>query len=257
LRKQRTIKNPFEIEEIKKAIQITANTFQRVLKFVKPGRFEFEVEAEIQHNFITNRSRGPAFQTIVASGADSCVLHYISNNKELKSGEHLLLDFGAEYANYNADITRCIPIGGKFSPRVKEVYSSVLNILNATTQLMVIGKDLETLSKETGQLMEAELLKLGLLKKEDIDAQTEKQPAYKKYFMHGVSHFLGLDVHDVGNRNHIFEEGMVLTCEPGIYIPEEKIGIRLENDILISKNGPLNLSSDIPIAIEEIEKLMS
>lgn len=256
LRKQRTIKSEFEIAQIKKAIEITDKTFRRVLKFAKPNRFEYEIEAEIQHEFLMNQSRGPAFQTIVASGADSCVLHYISNNKELKDGEHLLLDFGAEYANYNADITRCIPIGGKFSPRVREVYESVLSVLKATTENMTVGKDLDTLAKETGVLMEKELLKLGLLKQEDIDKQTEKSPAYKKYFMHGVSHFLGLDVHDVGNRNHIFDEGMILTCEPGIYIPEEKIGIRLENDILISSNGPINLSNQIPIEIDDIEELM-
>lgn len=256
LQQLRVIKQPIEIDLIKKAIEITNKGFIRMAKFLKPKVNEFELEAELIHEFLSNHSRGHAFAPILASGKSACVLHYVTNNNQCQVGEIILMDFGAEYANYNADITRCLPVNGKFSERQKEVYSAVLNVMKATKKMLIVGNTMENIKKEVGKIMEFELIKLGLLKQDEVDNQNEDAPLYKKYFPHGISHHLGLDVHDVGNRYEVFKVGMVFTCEPGIYIPEEKLGIRLENDILITENGIEDLMTNIPIEIEEIEALM-
>ena len=253
----RAVKSKQEVELIKKACGITAQTFQRLLGFIKPGVWEFEIEAEIYHEFIRNRSRGPAFQTIVASGADSCTLHYVKNNKQCHDGDLVLIDFGAEYANYAADLTRTVPVNGKFNKRQKDVYNAVLKVQKAAIKLLRPGKTIDDFSREVGKVMEAELIRLKLIKGTEVKKQSADQPLYKKYFPHGTSHHLGLDVHDYGNRYRKFEPGMVFTCEPGIYINDEGIGIRIENDILITKNGPVDLTEGIPREVDEIEDLMN
>ena len=252
----RVIKQPIEIELIKKAIEITGKGFVRMAKYLKPNIAEYELEAELTHEFLMNRSRGHAFAPILASGRSACVLHYVTNNNFCKNSDVILMDFGAEYANYNADITRCLPINGKFSARQKQVYEAVLRIMKAAIKMLVVGNTMENLRKEVGKIMEFELIELGLLKADDVEKQSEDAPLYKKYFPHGISHHLGLDVHDVGSRYEVFKAGMVFTCEPGIYIPEEKLGIRLENDILITESGNIDLMADIPIEIDEVETLM-
>lgn len=256
VRELRTIKSKYEINILKKAIEISKNAFFEVAKKLKDGVYEFEIEAELTYHFLKNRARNHAFQPIVASGKNACVLHYVTNNDVCKNGELLLLDFGAEYANYNADVTRCLPINGTFSERQKEVYSSVLRVLKESKKLLYVGNTMVNLRKQVGKLMEVELVKLGLLTHEKIDQQNEENPLYRTYFPHGISHHLGLDVHDVGSRHEEFRAGMVFTCEPGIYIPEEGLGIRLENDILITETGQIDLMEDFPIEIEEIELLM-
>jgi len=254
----RSIKNPIEIELMKKACSITKLGVERLLKFVKPGVFEYEIEAELIHEFVRNRSKGFAYTPIVASGANACVLHYIENNCECKDGEVILLDVGAEYANYASDLTRAIPVSGRFTSRQKAVYNSVLHVKKEAEKLLVPGTIMNEYHKEVGKLMEAELLKLKLIDSTDIKNQKADWPAYKKYFMHGTSHFIGLDTHDVGLWNEPIQAGMVFTCEPGIYIPEEKLGIRLEDDLVVQQNGgPLNLMGDIPIEADEIEDLMN
>ena len=254
--KHRLIKEPEEIAVIKKACEITKNAFLRILKFVKPEVTEYEIEAEITHEFTKNNAKRHAYQPIVASGKDSCILHYIYNNKVCQNNDILLMDFGAEYQNYAADLSRTIPINGKFSKRQKEVYQAVLNVQKQAIKLMVAGKTINSYNKEVGQIMEQELIKLGLIEAEDVKNQDSDFPLYKDYYLHGTSHFMGLDVHDVGTQDTIFQPGMLLSCEPGIYIPEENIGIRLENDILITETGQENLMRDIPIEIDEIEKIM-
>src|SRR6185436_6707933 len=194
---------------------------------------------------------------IIASGANACVLHYVDNNQEMKDGDVALLDFGAEYANYAADLTRSIPVNGKFTKRQKDVYNAVLRVMRAATKMLVVGNTIPKYHEEVGKVMEEELIKLGLLKADEVKKQDPKQPLYKKYFMHGTSHFLGLDVHDIGNRYEPMKAGMVFTCEPGIYIPEENLGIRIENDILITDKGPVDLMAKIPVEAEEIEDLMA
>lgn len=253
----RAVKSKQEVELIKEACSITAKTFRRLLGFIKPGVWEFEIEAEIYHEFIRNRSRGPAFQSIVAAGADSCTLHYVNNNKQCHDGDLVLIDFGAEYANYAADLTRTVPVNGKFSKRQKDVYNAVLKVQKAAIKLLKPGNVIDDFSREVGKVMEAELIRLKLLKGTEVKNQPAGQPLYKKYFPHGTSHHLGLDVHDYGNRYRKFEPGMVFTCEPGIYINDEDIGIRIENDILITKDGPLDLTAGIPREAEEIEDLMN
>jgi Xaa-Pro aminopeptidase len=253
----RAVKSKPEVELIKKACSITDKTFRRLLGFIKPGVWEFEIEAEIYHEFIRNRSRGPAFQTIVASGADSCTLHYVKNDKQCRDGDLVLIDFGAEYANYAADLTRTVPVNGKFSKRQKDVYNAVLKVQKAAIKLLKPGKTIDDFSREVGKAMEAELIGLKLFKAAEVKKQSIDQPLYKKYFPHGTSHHLGLDVHDYGNRYRKFEAGMVFTCEPGIYINDEGIGIRIENDILITKDGPLDLTAGIPREADEIEALMN
>jgi len=253
----RSIKSHWEVELMRKACGITEKAFRRVLGFVKPGVWEHEVEAEIIHEFLINRATGHAYHPIIASGASACVLHYIENNKQCKDGDLLLMDFGSEYANYNSDLTRCIPVNGKFSPRQKDVYNAVLNVMKYAQSMLVPGTGYEDYVREVGLAMEQELIKLNLLKESDVKAQSEDNPLYKKYFMHGTSHYLGLDVHDVGHRYARFDAGMIFTCEPGIYIPEEGIGIRLENNILITETGNIDLMASIPLEADEIEDLMS
>jgi Xaa-Pro aminopeptidase len=252
----RSIKHPIEINLMQEACNITEKGIRRILKFIRPEVMEFEIEAELIHEFIINRSKGFAYGPIIASGANACVLHYTENNKVCKSGDLVLLDVGAEYANYASDLTRCLPVSGKFSDRQKEVYNSVLHVKNEATKLLKAGTYLNEYHKEVGKLMESELLKLKLIDTTDIKNQNPDWPAYKKYFMHGTSHYLGLDVHDVGPWDKPMQNGMVFTCEPGIYIAEEGIGIRLEDDILITENGPINLMANIPIEANEIEDLM-
>lgn len=256
MQKLRAIKSSLEIEVMKKAMEITGKGFARLLKFVKPGVMEYEIEAELIHEFVRNRSRGFAYGPIIASGASACVLHYTDNNRECKAGDVILLDVAAEYGNYASDLTRCLPVSGKFTARQKDVYNAVLRVLKSATQMLVPGNLIENYHKKVGQLMEQELIGLGLLKAADVAAQDPDKPLYKKYFMHGTSHFLGLDVHDIGDFKLPIEAGMVFTCEPGIYIPEESLGIRLENDILVTHNGPVNLMEHIPIEADEIEALM-
>ncbi|WP_138483238.1 aminopeptidase P family protein [Dyadobacter bucti] len=253
----RAIKQSVEVELLQKACDITKLGFERLLKFVKPGVQEFEVEAELLHEFVRNRSRGFSYQPIIASGANACVLHYIQNDQPCKDGDILLLDVAAEYANYGADLTRSIPVNGRFTKRQREVYDAVLRVFKASRSMLVTGNIWDEYHVEVGKVMESELIRLGLLTKEMIEKQDPEWPAYKKYFPHGTSHFLGLDIHDVGNKYRRFEPGMVFTCEPGIYIREEGLGIRLENDILITENGNTDLMAHIPIEAEEIEDLMN
>ncbi len=253
----RSVKHELEIDPLRTACDITDKAFRRVLGFVKTGVTEYEVEAEITHEFIRNRSNGHAYTPIIASGASACVLHYIDNNKAMNDGEVALMDFGADYANYAADLTRCIPVNGKFTKRQRDVYNAVLRVMRAATKMLVIGNVIPKYHEEVGKLMEEELIKLNLLNADEVKKQDPKQPLYKKYFMHGTSHFLGLDVHDIGNRYEPMKAGNVFTCEPGIYIPEESLGIRIENDILITEKGPVDLMAKIPIEADEIEELMA
>lgn len=252
----RAIKSSYEIELIQKACDITEKGFRRLLPFVKPGVTEYQIEAELIHEFVNNRSRGFAYGPIVASGPNACVLHYVDNNQVCKDGDVILLDVAAEYANYASDLSRSIPVNGKYTPRQKQVYNAVLRVQKAAISMLTVGNLIPEYHKAVGELMEKELVDLGLITTNDIKNQKPEWPAYKKYFMHGTSHFLGLDVHDVGNFNRKLEAGMVFTCEPGIYIKEEGLGIRIENDILVTKNGPDDLMKNIPIEVEEIEELM-
>ncbi|SEI71906.1 Xaa-Pro aminopeptidase [Dyadobacter sp. SG02] len=253
----RAVKQPEEIALLQKACDITKQGFERVLKFVKPGVHEFEIEAELLHEFVRNRSKGFSYQPIIASGANACVLHYIQNDQVCKDGDILLLDVAAEYANYGADLTRSIPVNGRFTKRQRDVYDAVLRVFKAAKVLLVPGNIWDEYHQEIGRIMESELIGLGLITKEDIEKQDPEWPAYKKYFPHGTSHFLGLDIHDVGNKYRRFEAGMVFTCEPGIYIREEGLGIRLENDILITENGNVDLMAHIPLEAEAIEEWMN
>ncbi|HEX8516411.1 MAG TPA: aminopeptidase P family protein [Bacteroidia bacterium] len=253
----RAIKSKYEIDLIQEACNITEKGFRRLLGFVKPGVMEYEIEAELVHEFVRNRSRGFAYGPIIASGFNACVLHYVDNNKECKAGDVILLDVAAEYGNYASDLTRCLPVSGKFTPRQKQVYNAVLRVMKGATAMLTVGNTIPEYHKAVGTLMEKELVDLGLITMADIKNQKPEWPAYKKYFMHGTSHFLGLDVHDVGDFNRKLEPGMVFTCEPGIYIREENLGIRLENDILVSANGPVDLMKNIPLEADEIENLMN
>lgn len=255
--KLRAVKHPLEVELIQKACNITRDAFVRVLKFMKPGVMEYEVEAEIIHEFIRQRATGHAYTPIIASGYNACVLHYIENNKPCKDGDLVLMDFGSEYANYASDLTRTIPANGRFTQRQKDVYNAVLRVMKQAKTMLRPGVILADYNKEVGWIMESELIGLGLLDKDKVAKQDPDNPLYKKYFMHGTSHFLGIDVHDIGNRYAPMEVGNVFTCEPGIYIPEEKLGIRIENDILITEDGIVDLMADIPVEVEEIESIMN
>lgn len=258
LQRLRSVKEKLELNLIKKACQITELGFRRVLKFIKPGVWEYEIEAEFAHEFLKNKSRKFAYSPIIASGENSNILHYIENNSQCKKGDLVLLDVGAEYANYSSDMTRTVPVNGKFNNRQKKVYNSVLYVKNQATKLLKPGILWAEHHKEVGKIMTSELLKLGLLDKADIQAQTDKNPAFKKYFTHGTSHHLGLDTHDYGDINLPVEENNVFTVEPGIYIPKEGFGIRLEDDVVVQKEGdPINLMKNIPIEIDEIEYLMN
>ncbi len=253
----RSVKEKIELDLLQTACNITEKGIRRLLPFIKHGVWEYEIEAELAHEFLRNRSKGFAYTPIIASGKNACVLHYIENNAQCQDGELILLDVGAEYANYASDLTRCIPVNGRFSERQKAVYSSVLHVKKEAQKLLVPGTMMAEYHNEVGLLMQAELLKLGLIDQTDIKNQDPNWPAYKKYFMHGTSHFLGLDTHDVGLWNVPIQENMVFTCEPGIYIPEEGLGIRIEDDIVIQATGePFNLMGNIPIEIDEIETLM-
>lgn len=250
-------KEPEEINIIRYACQITGKAFNRILKYVKPGIYEYEVEAEITHEFLKSGAMGHAYYPIVASGENACILHYITNKSKCNDGDMLLLDFGAEYANYASDCSRTIPVNGKFTPRQLEVYNATLRVFQKAKALMVKGTSITLIQKQVCSLWEEEHIKLGLYSMEDVRRQDPQEPLYLRYYMHGISHFLGLDVHDVGNKNIILEPGMVLTCEPGIYIREEGLGIRLENDILITHDEPIDLMQHIPIEAGEIEEIMN
>lgn len=257
MRKLRPIKSQWEIDMIQQACNITEKGFRRILNFIKPGVMEYEIEAELAHEFLMNRSRGFAYEPIIASGYSACVLHYIENNKECKAGDVILLDVGAEYGNYASDLTRCVPVSGRFTDRQKQVYNAVLRVMKEATSMLTPGTLHEEYHAEVGKIMESELIGLGLLDKTDVANQDSKNPLYKKYFMHGTSHHMGLDVHDVEERTRPFEAGMVLTVEPGIYIREESLGIRLENDVMITENGQFDLMKNIPLEADEIEDLMN
>ena len=258
MHKIRSVKDPIEIDLMQKACDITKAGIERILGFVKPGVWEYEIEAELIHEFIRNKSKGFAYSPIIASGANACVLHYTDNNSICNSGDIILLDVGAEYANYASDLTRSIPVSGHFTNRQKEVYNSVLQVKKEAEKLLIPGVMMNDYHKEVGKLMENELLKLKLIDKTDIKNQRKDWPAYKKYFMHGTSHFIGLDTHDVGLWDEPIKSGMVFTCEPGIYIPQENLGIRIEDNLIVQDKGsPFNLMDSIPIEIDEIEALMN
>lgn len=253
----RSVKEAEELALTRKACEITRDAFIRVLKFVKPGFAEYEIEAEIIYEFIRQRATGHAYNPIIASGKNACVLHYNENNKVVKDGDLILMDFGAEYANYAADLTRTIPANGRFSPRQKEVYNACLRIQKAGIELFNTSLSLVEYNAELGKITESELIGIGLLDKVAVQNQNPKYPLYKKYFMHGAGHFLGIDVHDVGPRYEKIQYGNLFTIEPGIYIPEENIGIRIENNIHVSPNGNIDLMHDIPVEVEEIEEIMN
>jgi len=252
----RVIKSEMELELMSEACAITEKAFRRVLQKTRPGMFEYEVEAEITYEFIRNRANGHAYEPIVASGKNACYLHYTSNDAQLRDGDLLFMDFGAEYANYSADLSRAIPTNGAFSPRQRQVYDAVLRVMKHAKQHLVAGTTIGEYHTEVCHYMNEELIRLGLYSHEDVKRNTDGKPLYFRYYMHGTSHFMGLDTHDVGDRDKKLEPGMVFSCEPGIYIMEEGIGIRLENDIVITEQGNFDLMENIPIEPDEIEELM-
>lgn len=258
LQRLRSVKDKIEIDLMQQACNITEKGFRRLLNFVKPGVWEYEIEAELMHEFLRNRSRGFAYTPIIASGNSANVLHYIENNQQCKKGDLLLLDVGAEYANYSSDMTRTIPVSGKFSKRQREVYDAVKKVKDDATKMLVPGNYWKEYHEEVGKLMTKALLDLKLLDKADVKNEDPNWPAYKKYFMHGTSHHIGLDTHDYGILWEKMTENMVFTVEPGIYIPEEGFGVRLEDDVVIQKKGePFNLMGNIPVEAEEIEEIMN
>lgn len=258
LQEIRGVKEPEEIELMKIACGITEKGFRRVLGFVKPDVWEYEIEAEFLHEFIRNRSKGFAYTPIIASGNNANVLHYVENNKQCRDGDLILMDVGAEYANYSSDMTRTIPVNGRFSKRQREVYQAVLRVKKEATKLLVPGTIWAEYHKEVGKIMTSELIGLGLLDKAEVQNENPERPAYKKYFMHGTSHHIGLDTHDYGALKTPMEPNMVFTVEPGIYIPDEGFGIRLEDDVVIQESAPpVNLMAEIPIEADEIETLMN
>jgi Xaa-Pro aminopeptidase len=251
----RAEKGRYELDLLRKAIDITGRGFRRVARFVKPGVTEYEVEAEFAHEFTRRRAKF-AYNPIIAAGANACVLHYLANDQTCRKGDLLLLDVAASYANYNADLTRTIPVTGRFTRRQRQVYNAVLRVMRASIQGATVGKLHRDWQKESQAMMNEELLSLGLLKPRDVKKQTEDEPACRKYFMHGLGHPLGLDVHDVGFTTESFAAGWVLTVEPGIYIPDEGFGVRLENNVLVTEDGPVDLTASIPVEADEIEALM-
>jgi len=258
LQRLRSVKSPIELAVMQRACDITEMGFKRVLKFVKPGVWEYNIEAEFMHEFLNNRSKGFAYTPIIASGPNANVLHYIENNQQCKDGDLILMDVGAEYANYSSDMSRTIPVNGRFTARQKEVYNAVNRVKKEATKLLVPGAYWEPYHVEVGKLMTSELLGLGLLDKADVQNENPDWPAYKKYFMHGTSHHIGLDTHDYGLLHEPIQANMVFTVEPGIYIPEEGFGIRLEDDVVVQESGePFNLMNNIPIEADEIEELMN
>ena len=258
LQRLRSVKEKEEIDLIQKACDITEKGFKRILDYVKPDVWEYEIEAAYIHEFTRNRADGFAYTPIIGSGYNACVLHYIENNQKCKAGDVILMDVGAAYANYASDMTRCIPVSGKFSDRQKDVYNAVLRVKNAAANMLVPGAIWADYHVEVGKLMTEELIGLELITSEDVKNEDPELPAYKKYFMHGTSHHMGLDTHDYGILTEPMQAGMVFTVEPGIYIPDEKLGIRLEDDYVVQENGePFNLMANIPIEIDEIEELMT
>ncbi|MBL7718563.1 MAG: aminopeptidase P N-terminal domain-containing protein [Flavipsychrobacter sp.] len=256
MKELRAIKTKEEVEVTQVAVDITEKAFRRVMKFIRPGVCEHEIEAEITHEFLRNRATGHAYGCIIASGDRARVLHYVENNSECKDGELILMDFGAEYGNYCADLTRTIPVNGKFTKRQKEVYNAVLDAHNYGKKLLKPGILFTDYVTKMNAEMEKQVLKLGLISKADIKNQDPANPAYRKYFYHGVTHHLGIDVHDLGTRTEAVKEGMLFTVEPGIYIEEEQMGIRIENNIWVTKTGNVDLFKNIPITVEEIEAAM-
>ena len=258
LQRLRSVKDPIELDLMQQACNITEKGFRRILNFVKPDVWEYEIEAELLHEFVRNRSKGFAYTPIIASGNNANVLHYVENNQQCKKGDLILFDIAAEYANYKSDLSRTIPVSGRFSDRQKAVYNSVNHVKKEATKLLVPGTIWKEYHKEVGTIMTSELLKLGLLDKADVQNEDKNWPAYKKYFMHGTSHNIGLDTHDYGLLYEPMQANMVFTVEPGIYIPEEGFGIRLEDDVVIQQQGePFNLMGNIPIEADEIEDLMN
>ncbi|MBL0308496.1 MAG: aminopeptidase P family protein [Bacteroidetes bacterium] len=253
----RMAKSAHEITLLKRAIDITHKGFIRALKLIKPGVWEYEVEAALTHEYLIRRGTGQAYEPIIATGVNACVLHYVANDAQCKSGELILMDAAAEYGNYNADLTRTVPVNGKFTKRQKDVYNAVLRVHNEAKKMMTTRVTLNEINTSVGKIMEEELVKLNLLKSADVKKQDKNNPLYKKYFPHGTAHFLGLDVHDVGNRFDKLKPGTVLTCEPGIYIREENMGIRIENNILVTNGKPTDLMANIPVEAEEIEEIMN
>lgn len=256
MKELRGIKTKLEVEVLQKAIDITDNTFRRLLKFIKPGVMEYEIEAEIFHSFLSQRSAGPAYGSIIASGDRARTLHYVSNNQECKNGELILMDFGAEYGGYCADLTRTIPVNGKFSLRQKEVYNACLALHNYAKSILKPGISIVDYTEKVGDEATKQFLKIGLITKADVKNEDPENRAYRKYLYHGISHHLGIDVHDLGTRTEPIKPGMVFTIEPGIYIEQEQMGVRIENNFWITKNGNIDLMKNIPITIEEIETLM-
>lgn len=252
----RTVKEPVEIKLLQHACDITEKAFIRVLGFIRPGVNECEIEAEVTHEFIRNRATGHAYAPIIAAGENACILHYVENNRICKPGDLVLLDFGAEYANYAGDLSRTIPVNGKFTKRQKDCYNAVLRVFRKTVKLFVPGNTIDKVYSEVCKMMEKEMIGLGLFTGADVKKQDPSKPLVTKYFNHGISHFIGLDVHDPGNKQTVFQKGMVLSCEPGIYIPEEGIGIRIENDIMVD-TIPVDLMKNIPVEANDIEKLMA
>jgi Xaa-Pro aminopeptidase len=256
MKELRGIKTALEVEVIQQAIDITDNTFRRLLKFIKPGVMEYEIEAEIVHSFLSQRATGEAYGSIIASGDRARTLHYVSNNAECKDGELILMDFGAEYGGYNADLTRTIPVNGKFGRRQKTVYNACLHLHDYAKSLLKPGITIIDYTDKVGEEATQQFLKIGLLRKSDVKNEDPDNRAYRKYLYHGISHHLGIDVHDLGTRTEPIKAGMVFTVEPGIYIEEEKMGVRIENNLWITKNGNKDLMKNIPITVEDIEALM-
>lgn len=256
MKELRAIKTPQEIELLQQAIDITNNTFHRLLKFIKQGVKEYEIEAEIYHSFLSQKSTGPAYGSIIASGDRARTLHYVSNNEECKDGELVLMDFGAEYGGYCADLTRTVPVNGKFTRRQKTVYNACLHLHDYAKSLLKPGITIVDYTEKIGEEATQQFLKIGLLRKNDVKNEDPENRAYRKYLYHGISHHLGIDVHDLGTRTEPIKPGMVFTVEPGIYIEEEKMGVRIENNVWITRNGNKDLMSKIPITVEEIEALM-
>ena len=257
LHQVRSVKEQDEVDQLQRASDITKAGFDRICKFVKPGVTEYEIEAEFMHEFLRRGSRGFAYTPIIASGFNACVLHYIENSATCESGDVILMDVGAEYGNYASDMTRCVPVSGQFSDRQRAVYNSVLSVMRDSMKLLRPGVFLHEYHKQVGELMTEQLINLGLITMDDVRNQDPGWPAYKKYFMHGTSHFMGLDVHDVGLWHEPIQTGNVFTCEPGIYIREENLGIRLENDIVITDSGFHDLMGEIPLDAEAIEDAMN
>ena len=258
LQRLRSVKDQIELDLMQKACDITEKGFKRILNFIKPGVWEYNIEAEYMHEFLNNRSKGFAYTPIIASGNNANVLHYIENNKQCKAGDLILMDVGAEYANYSSDMTRTIPVSGKFTDRQRAVYNAVNRVKDNATKMLVPGTLWEKYHVEVGKLMTSELLDLGLIDKADVQNENPDWPAYKKYFMHGTSHNIGLDTHDYGLLHEPMKANMVFTVEPGIYLPDEGFGIRLEDDVVIQDSGePFNLMRNIPIEADEIEDLMN